>query len=271
MSFNPGKPDSKVDRKFVSLLDPGKVRIQLLLDLLGISIDGTDVTDITIDGTQVRQVTVDGDVVFSPATIVDDFEDGNLDEYTTGSGDSNGTQSVTNSFVQNGSNGLEIYEDNSQSWAYSTDSNSLNHYPDDDEIYRVWVKLDGGTDADPKVLVYYGLTDRSNAYYAYISSSSVELHTVNSGTDNTFASDSSPGLSDGTPYDLEIDWSRGGTHTLKVYDNSGTEQVSISGSESVNHQDSGIGFEANASGGSTSTSYFDYARTGGSPAGGDSV
>ena len=50
-----------------------------------ISIDGTDITGATIDGTDVQEITVDGDVVFSAVNIIDDFEDGNMSEYT-GSG-----------------------------------------------------------------------------------------------------------------------------------------------------------------------------------------
>ena len=47
------------------------------------SIDGTDITGATIDGTDVTEITVDGDVVFTAGfTIVDDFEDNNLSEWT---------------------------------------------------------------------------------------------------------------------------------------------------------------------------------------------
>ena len=48
------------------------------------SIDGTDITGATIDGTDVQEITVDGDVVFSAVTpVIDDFETGNLNSYTT--------------------------------------------------------------------------------------------------------------------------------------------------------------------------------------------
>jgi len=46
------------------------------------SIDGTDITGATIDGTDVQEITVDGDTVFSATKIIDDFEDGNISEYT---------------------------------------------------------------------------------------------------------------------------------------------------------------------------------------------
>jgi len=75
------------------------------------SIDGTDITGATIDGTDVTEITVDGDVVFSSGpdflSIVDDFEDGNLNEYV---GATSGFTVQSNEEVFNGSNALKRFD-----------------------------------------------------------------------------------------------------------------------------------------------------------------
>jgi len=45
--------------------------------------DGTDITGATIDGTDVTEITVDGQTVFTAGPpVIDDFESGNLNNYT---------------------------------------------------------------------------------------------------------------------------------------------------------------------------------------------
>jgi len=68
------------------------------------SIDGTDIGGATIDGTDVQEITVDGDTVFTAGpTVIDDFNDGNLTEYSGNVG----AYDTTTSPVFEGSHALE--------------------------------------------------------------------------------------------------------------------------------------------------------------------
>jgi len=68
------------------------------------SIDGTDITGATIDGTDVQEITVDGNVVFSagPTNVFEDFESGNVNDWT----DRFGTITITSNPINGNFSGL---------------------------------------------------------------------------------------------------------------------------------------------------------------------
>ena len=99
------------------------------------SIDGTDITGATIDGTDVQEITVDGDVVFTAGpAIIDDFEDGNLNEYN---GD------TSNWPINTFDGSLALAADGSGNEIYST--SGLANYPQRGDT----VSYDIGIDSNP--------------------------------------------------------------------------------------------------------------------------
>jgi len=226
-----------------------------------INLDGDTVDAITMDGDSVSEVTVDGDTVFSaiPDTLVDSFEDQDLTEY---SGDT-GAFTVNQTFVKQGDYGLEGGATNGGA-STITSSSGLSYYPDGTDPYRIYVRW---ADADARLVIFYGQQDDNNRYRVDISNGRLQIGVRNSGSFTSIDSNSSPGLSANTDYDLEIDWTPGGTHTATVYDTNATEQAQASGSESVGISQTGIGFNVNDTGSNGVTGFFDYARAGGEPAG----
>jgi len=67
------------------------------------NIDGTDITGASIDGQDVEEITIDGQTVFVARRIVDDFEDGDLNEYVGATGNF----SFSSTTVFNGSQALQ--------------------------------------------------------------------------------------------------------------------------------------------------------------------
>ena len=100
------------------------------------SIDGTDITGATIDDTDVQEITVDGDVVFSAGPdfplVVDDFESGNLNDYTNTSG-----FTISSSIVAEGSNSLELQNPANSFDMFSDFGDGLNAYPQKGQKFSV--------------------------------------------------------------------------------------------------------------------------------------
>jgi len=125
------------------------------------SIDGTDITGATIDGQQVEEITIDGQTVFSAVTLIDDFEDGNLNEYTNTSG-----YTVSSSNPISGSFSLETTTNET----FGTASLSgLDNYPQRGDSFEFTIDFfEGTTKFNAFAGMAFGVQNTINNNYAVI-------------------------------------------------------------------------------------------------------
>jgi len=208
------------------------------------SIDGTDITGATIDGTDVTEITVDGDTVFSAVKIVDDFEDGNLNEYV---GDT-GSFSFSSSTVFSGTNSLELPAGQG---GILSDS-GLANYPSMGDTFEVYLRFPGTDDMS----VSYG-TDGSlsgtvpnDGYSAQIATNGFVALLRRDGGSRTFLTKSSGNtIPINTWLRLEIEWVND-NHTMKLFNNDTSSQITtLTTTDSTYSSNDGIAFKAGGSGG----------------------
>lgn len=163
-----------------------------------LTIDGQEVQDITIDGDPVDEVTIDGQTVWKAVTIVDSFEDQNLNEYT-----------------DHGTNDLDHF-------SFDTDAKHGNYS----------LKFDGGSDFGAGIYSYNGLP-----YYPQ-RGDEIEyfFYTPSNPQDGQFYDKFLWALDSNfdTGYELEISYYEGGNHIFELTaytDNGGNDLV---GTTSIN-------------------------------------
>ena len=213
------------------------------------SIDGTDITGATIDGTDVQEITVDGDVVFSANTFIDDFEDGNLNEYSNDVSD----WQVQSTTTFSGTGALTNLGNNDE--IYSLPGDGLDNYPQPDDTLSIRVRLEPG--AETFAQVFFGANsrttstvdtyiisvgfNRANNNYLFRLSKVVNGDFVNNQTilfDNALGN-----LPEGEFLRIEWDWGSNGLIDATLFDESGSLIISDSATDTDNTS-GGIGFRA---------------------------
>lgn len=194
-----------------------------------ISIDGMDITGATIDGENVSEITVDGDVVWTAIanSMIDDFEDGNLSEYSISG---SGSTSVTSARPYNGNYSLEMTTPSSG----GTESVICNTSQSDDVqrgyVYRLYFYR-GTSDNRGRIKFHFGKQDANNYYYLYthFANNNTSIRKRKSGS-NVKNSSSGSSLPRGSWVYVDIDWdsSEDGTITISP---SWTSAQSISDTE----------------------------------------
>ena len=119
------------------------------------SIDGTDISGATIDGQDVEEITVDGDVVFSagpPPGTIDDFEDGNLNEYSGSIGIVQSSEVLFGSFA---------FEQTGNGNMIST--SGLPNYPQSGNTINLYFKEDSPSDTGGLAFLF-GVQNTSQFY-----------------------------------------------------------------------------------------------------------
>ena len=226
------------------------------------SIDGTDITGATIDGTDVQEITVDGDVVFSAATIIDDFESGNINNY----GGDTGNFSVSSTNVISGSNSLEGVNIGSTNYIHST--SGLANYPSAGDKFSFKFKVDGSVDSISGIV--FGVQNTVTNNY-------VVHYSMQAGFGGFFsirknASTSSRGSilqrnDFGTPnnnvHRVEINWGTNGLIDCDVFDDDSNNLLGSVSATDTDYTSGGIGwFTDDSSGGVSDPSavVFDDAK-----------
>jgi len=186
------------------------------------SIDGTDITGATIDGTDVQEITVDGQTVFTAETIIDDFEDGNLTEYS-GAVSSYTIQSNT---VFQGSQALETTGlfDNMHRTDFVSPGDTVSVYMRNDDAQFLF-----GFDGSDGYL--FALNTSNNA---------ISLRRVDNSTNFAPAQFSSVSISSGVWYEAVVDYTVGNLF-VELKDTSGTVLTTVTLSDST-HSNTGFGF-----------------------------
>ena len=210
------------------------------------SIDGTDITGATIDGQDVQEITVDGQTVFSPGPkVIDDFE-------------------------------ATLYEDQNQTLSdyYGVDTSSFSRSTSSAESGTFGVEASGAgveihSTSLPNTPVTQGQTiqffhnqgnaNDNNAFYFGVQSVSrdpdsyqlriihgnnlIRINVLSGGSKTEIASMTDGGLSSNEWFRFTIDWATDGKISVTMFDLSGNQLDSMSGSD-TSYTSGGIGFKS---------------------------
>ena len=180
------------------------------------------------------------------SSIVDDFEDSGLSEYT----EDTHLASVTSSPVYNGSGALALTSPSGGGWTTIISTTGLPAYPASGSTYRVWSRR---TDNNGRERVLFGVQDTDSFYCIIVDhpSTTTELQVHDNGSVTTLDSVNQTPPTNGTWGYRDIEWL-----------NDGTLNVDMNGSFTLSGQDStfaagGIGFAHQLASQSTGQ-WFDY-------------
>ena len=223
------------------LLTKKKANIMLskIWNLLEITIDGEEAKDITIDGEQVQKVTIDGNTVWINTKIIDDFEDGDISEY---SGETGSYTVNTNSPVYEGSYSLKKQSSGSYNSIYST--SGLSNYPSaGDKIVFEWYRK-----GDDDTMFCWCTQDASNSncYQAYLhrngNGKELWLRRADSGSWTTLTS-TSVNWPTGDWIRIEIDHNTDGTIIIKATNLSTNSDIGQISATDTTYTSGGIGWQ----------------------------
>lgn len=167
-------------------------------------------------------------------TVLDDFEDGDISEYA---GDT-GSFTVQQTTVKEGSYALSATANGSISDTGVTTQQG--------ERFYVWVNI-GGTNNDGSVGFYYFTQSESaspNGYLAQVNESQNEIALFYYDGAFTKIASAASQASTSTWYELRVDVTTSGDHTLSIYDTSGSQLASTSTVTDTTYTSGGIGFRS---------------------------
>ena len=205
----------------------------------------------------------------SSIQLIDGFEDGDVDEYSTqiGLGDS-ADISITNSIAENGSNAgnftissSTLYTD---TWAVSTSQSGLNAYPSQGDVFEGWIYKAASSSGVEDGIVFGKQNGVISGYVVRIyQGSQFDIIRLDDGSRNWLSSDNSVSFNDDEWYRIEVEWSNNGDILAKIYDSSGTEISSLSATDNT-YTSGGFGWYYGAYEDIESTLLGDTARITGS-------
>jgi len=194
--------------------------------------------------------TVYFDYVVKGKYLIDDFEDGNLSEYSFDRGSSGA--SLVSSPTYHGSTALEISETNTELISTS----GLNTYPQAGDAFRYHVRATDGAD---DVNLTYGVQDHTNRYLVRIdfADDNLQIWRHEGGTSYVLAEQNSGfALDEDTWYEVGVEWAEDGTHTVRLFDAQQRVQLAQVTATDSTWTSGGIGYDAYL--GTGGTVYFDY-------------
>ncbi|MFB6120032.1 MAG: RICIN domain-containing protein [Halobacteriaceae archaeon] len=167
------------------------------------------------------------------AGIVDDFEDGNLDEYDGQTGNYTVNSDAP---VASGSQSLK-----SDSGGAIISMDGLDRYPAEGTTFSAKV---GYTSANPTMGIAFGAQDASSFYFARVyrpddSDPRLQLYSPESG--KLIGGTLSGPLTANALYELVVDWAEGGEFTLTINDPDGNELESRTATDDVGIVGGGVG------------------------------
>jgi hypothetical protein len=188
--------------------------------------------------------TMDGHNEPDAGLVIDDFEDGDLDEYVFDRGSSGATVQTQAAYYS--SHALKL----SDTTIEAISTSGLNTYPNAGDTFRLWVLARNGAgtfnfaygvqDHDNRYLVQLNFDENTLKLFRYEGAQAYLLAKVTSGF--CLAADEW--------YRLEIDWRNDGGHTATLINGSEDRLGSVSGTDSM-WTNGGVGFDAYLSSGDT--------------------
>jgi hypothetical protein len=187
-------------------------------------------------------------------TVVDDFEDGDISEYT---GTTSGW-SVTTGDQVNGQESLLADWNSSDRTIGST--SGLATYPTRGDVWRFHCRMnDPGSSNVQRAGMHFIGTDTSNSYAVELNgfTPNFRISDFTGGTQSTLQS-TSQSYTDQW-YEVEVDTSSGNDITCTLYDAGGTQQAQITATDS-DHSGGLVGWRVLHGSGTPAETYFDYCR-----------
>jgi hypothetical protein len=183
-----------------------------------------DITPAVDDGTTIQRV----------GRIIDDFEDGDLSEY---SGDvSNPDVTVQGNVVDDGSFALQIPSGgtgtSSNTIVYSLDGGGLPIYPEPGDVFEVSINLEDDFDPDP--FFGFGVQGFNSFYFVRIGAAENDFAVGinNAGTETEFDS-ASVTINQDEWYTAEVTWKTNGFISAELFDSGGSSVAFVSGSDTT--------------------------------------
>lgn len=193
-------------------------------------------------------------------SLIDDFNDGDLVEYTdVSSGD--GYVKLITSPTYEGSHAIEAGADADRARLASMPGDGLSYYPDpgDSWTYHVQHTSTGDAFARFHFGVQAATSDTDDSYVIEIGSSGLRIRKWSAGSFNNLAS-ASASYSTGVWYTIQVDWATDGTITATFEEDDGT-QIATTSATDTDYTDGGVAWgQATGSAGAQPV-YMDYART----------
>lgn len=185
--------------------------------------------------------------------IIDDFNDGDLSEYTT-----TNTASITTSPTYEGSHALQINNAAAQEdFAHST--SGLNAYPSAGDTFEFRFWMTDNTDDNVDFYWAASSTFADDGYKVRFRSyqNDLQLQRMDNGSSTLLSSQSSISWRQGEWHRVVIDWGSGGSITVTAYDAGGTQLGQVSATDG-NYTSGGISWGVSTGSGNSSTMYYDY-------------
>lgn len=176
----------------------------------------------------------------SPDKTVDDFEDGDISEY---SGDT-GNYSVQTADVHGGNQALESTSTGTPFFNIRSTS-GLDNYPEAGDSFHWWVNSDtgdGGTQA--RIAGKFGLQDASNYYDVQFdfNNGNIAINERVSGSETQLGIAAGFTTTAGTWYKVGVDWGDNGTITAIAYESDGSTQMDSVTASTNTYASGGIGW-----------------------------
>ena len=190
---------------------------------------------------------ISSDPASAQTTVIEDFEDGGLTEYSFDRGSSGA--SLVSSPVYQGSSALEISGTDTE----MVSTSGLDTYPAAGETFRFRFRSPTNEVAN----LSYGVQNQTNRYFVQLDYADQYLKLVRgqNGTGNQFGIGKNVPYTTGVWYDVEVEWRTDGTHVATLYDTNGTQVAQATGTDTT-WTSGGIGFDGYYAGGGAG--YYDY-------------
>jgi serine protease len=182
------------------------------------------------------------------ATVVEDFEDGDLSEYSVDRGSGHSLVSTP----AYDANALELADDTTE----IISTNGLVTYPQAGDTFTVRFRTNG-TGGGEQANFTWGVQDHENRYYVVLNPGQlmIRLFKYENGSSKVLSDEVGASFQADAWYLLEIEWKTDGTQTVTLYEEDGAAQIAqVTGSDSE-WTTGGIGFDAYLSTGESV--YFD--------------
>lgn len=191
--------------------------------------------------------------------LIDDFEDGDISEY----GSDTGQYATQTSTVKEGTTALQ--GDVSSGNAYHILSTSgLNYYPSQGDTWRLWNRVQSSGDMAAnhfgvQSVPTSGLPDNGYMVQTRVAANEIRIY-LRSSASWTLLASASVSLSSATWYEIKVDWATDGTITLTIFDSAGSQLAQASATD-TSFSSGGIGWGAHNANSNASSIFFDHSRT----------
>jgi len=222
------------------------------------SIDGTDITGATIDGNDVTEITIDGQTVFAATEFIDNFEDGNILEYT---GSTGFFTTTTNNPVE-GTTSL-IHPSTATVATRSIISTSgLDNYPSAGDKFEVKTRASTYGDNQQYICFFASSNmvpfESGDGYFLIFEYNVTKFRlVVQTNGSASFLASTSVSFTNGETYTTEVDTTTGGSFAVTLKDSGGT--VATLSASDLTHSSGGFGF-AGGDFGANVDMYYDDAK-----------